>query len=1052
MTILCMALLLNYQPLQATAYYDVGEINQQRLVVKGVVKDKYGDVLPGVTVMQQDKTTNAVVTNVDGQYEISNIPPDATLSFSYLGMRKVDIKINYQTVIDVVLEEDAVAMDQVVVVAFGKQKKGSMVSSITSIAPKELKVPSSNLTTALAGRMSGVIAYQRSGEPGRDNADFFIRGVTTFGYKKDPLILIDGIEVSSTELARLQPDDIESFSILKDAAATSLYGARGANGVIQVATKEGQEGPIKVSVRFENSFSSNTKNLELADPITYMKLANRATTTRNPQSALPYSNEKIERTRMGLNPYVYPANDWRKMLMKSVADNQRLNLNLSGGGGISRYYIAATYNRDNGNLKMDKRNNFNNNISLNTYQIRSNINLDLTKTTTASVRLNGLFDDYKGPLNDGETSGGEAMYKKIMRANPVAFPAYYDASLKPSANHILFGNATRGVEGGGSSADYLNPYAEMVKGYSEYAKSRMEATIDLKQDLHFITKGLEARAMASTSRYSYYNVSRQYKPYFYTYSSYDKRDNTFAVTQINEKDNPTEYLDYNEGSKDISSAIYIEGALTYNKQFNNLHDVGGMLVYQQREELMANRGNIQKSLAYRNQGLSGRFTYAFDNRYLTELTFGYNGSERFHKSKRFGFFPAIGLGWTTSNEKFWESLKPVISKLKWKFTYGLIGNDAIGTEEDRFFYLSQVNMNDEGKRYWFGENFQYYTNGVTIDRYANRNIGWEKSYKTNYGVELGLFDDFELQLDYFTEKRTNILMNRYIPAEMGLSADVRGNVGEAKAYGVDFSIDYNKMLGKEYWIQARANFTYAHSEFVKYEEPNYNENERYRSHVGQSLNQIYGLVAERLFIDEYDVLNSPKQMFGEYGPGDLKYLDMNNDGQITDADMVPIGHPTVPEIVYGFGFSAGNNRVDFSAFFQGSARSSFWLDGSNTSPFQKDVPLLKAYADRHWSEDNRDIYAVWPRLSPTQMDNNTKHYSTWFMRNGAFLRLKSVELGYSLPSNMLKNLRLQSLRAYVSGTNLLTFSGFKLWDVEMGGNGMGYPVQRVINLGVQVSF
>ncbi|NDV83110.1 TonB-dependent receptor [Bacteroides sp. 51] len=1032
---------------------EVKDQHQQRLTVKGTVKDSYNDPVPGATVVVKG-TTNATITNADGNYTLNNVPTDATLVYSFMGMQPAEVAVNLQTVIDVVLQEDAKALDEVVVVAFGTQKKESMISSIQTVNPKSLKVPSSNLTTALAGRMSGVIAYQRSGEPGKDNADFFIRGVTTFGYKKDPLILIDGAESTTTELSRLQPDDISAFSILKDATATALYGARGANGVIQVSTKEGHEGPIKVSVRFENSFSGNTQDIKLADPITFMRMANEATLTRNPDRPLPYSYEKIDNTVAGKNPYVYPANDWRKLLIKDVANSQRVNMNLSGGGGIGRYYIAASYSRDGGNLKVDNKNNFNNNINLQTYQIRSNINLELTKTTKASIRLSGSFDDYRGPLGGyddwgNRISGGEAMYRRIMVANPVQFPAYYPSSIQPDTKHILFGNASRSA--GGKSADYINPYAEMVRGYMDYSKSQLDAQAEVKQDLNFITKGLNFRAMFNTSRYSYFDVERKYNPYYYGVRSYDKKQDEYTIMLLNEDGNPTEYLDYSEGKdKDINSTVYIEAALSYNRVFG-MNDVSGMLVFQRREQIYANKGTLQKSLPYRNQGLSGRFTYAYDGRYLAEFNFGYNGSERFYKSKRYGFFPAVGVGWIVSNEKFFEPLSRVVSKFKLKATYGLVGNDAIGDENDRFFYLSDMNMNDEWKGYQFGENFGYGRDGVTINRYDNRTISWEKSYKANYGFELGLFNEFDIQFDFFTERRKNILMDRTsIPPSMGLSSTVRANVGEAKASGVDFSIDYNKMFKNGYWIQARGNFTYAHSEFVKYEEPAYNE--KYRLHIGQSLKQEYGLIAERLFIDEYDVLNSPRQNYGEYGPGDIKYYDTNGDGQITDDDMVPLGHPTVPEIVYGFGFSIGNNRFDFSTFFQGSARSSFWIDGDKTSPFQNDVPLIRAYADDHWSEDNRDIYALWPRLSPTLVKNNTGVRNSWFMRNGAFLRLKTVEVGYKVPEKLLRKLRVESLRLYASGNNLLMFSGFDLWDVEMGGNGLGYPIQRVVNLGFQINF
>lgn len=1022
---------------------------QNKTITGKVVDAKTEEPIIGASVSVVG-TSGGTITDLDGKFSIS-VASGKELQVSFIGFVTQTVKIGKTTKLNIILEEDSKTLDEVVVVAFGTQKKESMISSIETIRPAELKVPSSNLTTALAGRMSGIIAYQRSGEPGKDNADFFIRGVTTFGYKVDPLILIDGIETTTTELARLQPDDIAAFSILKDATATALYGARGANGVIQVATKEGKEGATKVSIRFENSFSSNTKDVELADPITFMQMANEAVRTRNPLAPLAYSREKIDNTIKGTNPYAYPANDWRELLVNDVTTNQRVNMNVSGGGKLARYYIAASFAKDNGNLKNNPVNGFNNNINMRTYQLRSNININLTKTTEAVVRLSGSFDDYRGPLD-----GGDVMYKKIVRSNQVLFPAYFPSEALPSAKHILYGNAVRETE-----VNYMNPYADLTKGYKDYSRSTMDAQFELKQDLAFILNGLSVRGLFNTSRYSYFDVKRELSPYYYNVSSYDKKTNQYSIGLLNEKANPTEYLQYNEGWKDIQSSTYIEAALSYNNTFG-LNDVSGLLVYQQREKINANSGSLQKSLPYRNQGLSGRFTYSYDSRYMAEFNFGYNGSERFYKNERFGFFPAAGVAWMVSNEKFWKPLSNVVQKLKLKTTYGLVGNDAIGDENDRFFYLSEVNPNDWDKGYYFGTNYDEGRPGVTVKRFDNRFITWERSRKANYGLEATFFNDLSLQVDYFTERRNNILMNRAsIPANMGLAVDVRSNVGEAKANGVDLSMDYNKYFKNGYWLQARANFTYAHSEYSVYEEPTYKE--YYRSRVGRSLKQEYGYIAERLFIDEYDVQNSPRQSFGEYGAGDIKYRDVNGDGQITQADMVPLGYPTVPEIVYGFGFSFGNKRIDVSAFFQGSARSSFWIDAEKTSPFQhinpdpngdnfhQDIPLLKAYADDHWSESNRNLYAMWPRLSTSVIKNNIQK-SSWFMRNGAFLRMKSLEVGYTLPEQWIKKAFLSSARVYCSGTNLFLISGFKLWDIEMGGSGLGYPLQRVINLGVQVNF
>lgn len=1029
-------------------------LSAQTKKIQGQVVDEQGEAIIGASVGVKG-TTRGIITDVEGKFTL-DVSPKETLVVSILGYKSEEIPVGNVNEFLIQMREDENLLDEVVVVAYGTQKKESMVSSIETINPKELKVPSSNLTTALAGRLSGLIAYQRSGEPGKDNADFFIRGVTTFGYKKDPLILIDGIETTSTELARLTPDDIEAFSILKDATATALYGARGANGVIQIKTKEGKEGPVKVTVRLENSFSSNTSNIELADPVTYMQLNNEARNTRSlTGSDSRYSQEKIDQTARGANPLVYPANDWRELLTKDVVSNQRANLSLSGGGGVARYYIAASYAKDNGNLQVDKMNNFNNNINLQSYQLRSNININMTKTTEAIVRLSGSFDDYSGPLD-----GGEEMYKKILQTNPVEFPAYFPASLEPNTTHILFGNAPRG----NSNAGYMNPYAELVKGYKDYTKSLIDASFELKQDFDFITKGLKARALFNTSRYSYFDVSRSYNPYYYAVRDYDRFTDEINLRLLNADGSATEYLNYVPGSSEINSTIYVEAAATYNRTFD-IHDISGLLVYHQREQLYSNKAELQLSLPYRNQGISGRFTYGYDSRYLLEFNFGYNGSERFHKSERFGFFPAAGLGWIVSNEKFWKGLENTIPKFKLKGTYGLVGNDAIGDEDDRFFYLSQMNMSDGGRGYTFGQGLNsggYTRDGVRIERYANSDITWETAYKANYGFELNLFNALEIQADYFTEHRKNILMTREsIPSTMGLSADVKANVGEAKSEGFEFSIDYNKYFSKGYWMQGRANFTYAHSEYLVFEEPEYKE--KYKSRIGRSINQRYGLIAERLFVDEYEVANSPVQTFGEYGAGDIKYRDVNGDGIITELDEVPLGYPEVPEIVYGFGLSFGNSSFDVSVFFQGQARSSFWIDAKATSPFRylevgeedkdypRDVPILKAYADSHWSENNRDLYAIWPRLSENIIENNVRT-SSWFMRSGAFLRLKTVEVGYTLPEKVLRKMRLNNLRIYATGNNLLLFSGFDLWDIEMGGSGLGYPIQKVINFGVQVGF
>ncbi|MCK3684790.1 TonB-dependent receptor [Maribellus sp. YY47] len=1007
----------------------------QEKAVKGKVVDSENRPLPGVTITIVG-TTKGVITDSDGTFSIEVKPTDK-LVFSFIGMESQIIEVGDQTKIDIVLKDTSQELEDVTVVAFGRQKKESVIGAISTVNPKDLKVPSSNLTTALAGNMAGVIAYQRSGEPGQDNADFFVRGITTFGTNTNPLILIDGVELTSTDLARLRPDDIESFSILKDATATALYGARGANGVILVTTKQGKVGPAKISFRAENSLSAPTQTVKIADPVTYMKMHNEAILTRDPLGTILYSQEKIENTEAGKYPLIYPANDWKEMLFKNYTMNQRFNLNVSGGGGVARYYVAGSFNRDNGILKVDQRNNFNNNIAINNYDLRSNVNIDVTKTTELILRLSANFEDYRGPLQ-----GGTEMYNLMVHSNPVLFPAYYPADDEfQYAKHILFGNYNNSK---------TNPYAEMVRGYKEKSRSQILAQVELKQDLAFITQGLSARGMLNVSRLSQFAVNRSYNPFYYEIRNYNRLTGDYKLIETHIG---TEYLGYSElpGDREQNSSFYFEGSLNHVRDFGK-HNISNLLVFQARETLNANTGSLQLSLPSRNLGLSGRSTYSYNSRYFAEFNFGYNGSERFDKKNRFGFFPSVGAAWLISNEEFWENMKPVVNNLKLRYSYGLIGNDQIGSAYDRFFYLSEVNMDDSGRAAVFGEEYNTRYNGITINRYANPYISWEKSYKQNFALEIGLWNELNIIAEYFTEKRDNILMTRSsIPNTMGLTATPRANVGEASGKGVDMTLEYQKSWNNSFWTSARANFTYAASRYDVYEEPEYNE--PWRSRVGMSLNQVTGYIAERLFVDDEEAASAPPQLIGtsQYGGGDIKYLDVNRDGKITEADRVPLGYPTVPEIVYGFGVSTGFKGFDFSVFFQGAARQSFWISAGSTAPFINDAQILQDYADSYWSEENQDVYALWPRLSPTLNSNNIAT-STWFMRNGSFLRLKQMELGYTVPKRVTEKIKMENLRFYVSGTNLLLFSKFKMWDVEMAGNGLGYPNQRVFSFGVNLSF
>lgn len=1010
---------------------------QQHQTVKGrVIEKETGEPLPGVSIVVEH-STRGVITDIDGTFEI-RVHPTERLVFSFLGMETQTIEVGSITYFDIEMEPTPNELDEVTIVAFGKQKKESVIGAITTVSPSDLKVPSSNLTTALAGNVAGIIAYQRSGEPGQDNADFFVRGITTFGANTNPLILIDNLELTSTDLARLRPDDIESFSIMKDATATALYGARGANGVILVTTKRGQEGPASVFARLETSISAPTSTIDLADPVTYMKSYNEAISTRDPLGELMYSNDKIEQTdKPNANRLIYPSNDWYSMLFKDYSNSNRANVSIRGGGSVSTYYVSGSYTHDTGILNVDKRNSFNNNIDSKNYTLRANVDINTSKTTKLAVRLTGNFDDYTGPLN-----GGSAVYNMVMHSDPVLFPAYYPEDADHIGyKHIMFGNYGDG--------GYINPYAQMVRGYRDYDRSQMIAAVELNQKLDFITKGLNFMTLFNLSRYSDFTIYRSFQPYWYAMDNYDSYTGDYHITRINE--DGTDYLTYSEGKKNVKSTMYWENRLNWLRDFGR-NSLSGLLVFTVREGLEANAGSLQLSLPSRNAGLAGRFTYGWDSKYFTEFNFGYNGSERFSKNHRWGFFPSFGLAWIMSKEDFFKPLRDIIPTFKFRYSYGLVGNDNIGSSSDRFYYLSEMSMTDSNRTSYFGENRGISSSGISVIRYANDAITWEKSLKNNYAVELNLLGKLDVIAEYFTEHRSDIFMTRAdIPNTMGLQSTIAANIGVATAQGVDIQADYKQVWNKDFWSSARANFTYSTSKYKVYEEPEYKE--FWRMHEGYSIKQTWGYIAERLFIDDDEALNSPSQAaFGsQYGGGDIKYTDVNQDGVITEADRVPIGNPTTPEIIYGFGLSVGYKGFDASVFFQGLANESFWIDAADLSPFVGNTQLLKTIDNSHWSENNRDIYSLWPRYSSYRNSNNTAT-STWWMRDGSFLRLKQLELGYTLPEKFTRSFNVDNLRIYFSGTNLFHWSKFKLWDPEMGGGGLDYPLQKTLNIGVNITF
>lgn len=1043
---------------------------QKAITITGTVVDSLGKELAGVSVVIGGRKSAGTYTDPYGKF-VLDVPLHATIRFSYVGFIDQTVTVRDSThTIYIRMLPAANTNSEVIVTAYGRKvQKEAVVGSVTTVNPEDLKIPASNLTNALAGRVAGLISFQRTGQPGLDNSNFFIRGVTTLGYSASPLILVDNIELSADDLARLQVDDIASFSILKDASAAALYGARGANGVILITTKDGKIGKARINVRVENSVQTPTKRIQLTDPVSYMKYYDEAVTTRDPLQTPPYTPNDIYNTQQtmdhapGSNPYVYPATDWMSTLFKNRTTTTRANFSASGGSPFAKYYMAGSYSRDNGILQVNPVNNFNSGMKYENYQLRANINLTLTKTTEAEVRLWGNFNDYTGPITSSTDGLSTDLYIKALHASPVAFAPYYPPdSANLLTHHILFGNNLN-LTGG-----YLdNPYADLMDGYKSFSESRMSAQFELTQKVDLI-QGLKLHGIFSTNRYSYFDLTRSYKPFYYSIGGYDPKVNQYNLVWLNHQPGQAqEFLSYYPGTKTVYTYLYLQGTIDYDRHFGK-HGVSATVIGTREQTQYGDAPDLLSSLPYRNLGVSGRASYSFDNRYFIEGNFGYNGSERFAPNHRYGFFPTIGAGWLISNEAFWKGkISKVVTRLKLRGSYGLVGNDNIGSQ--RFFYLSSVTPDNQGSAYRgnFGSNNGFSLFGTTIQAYPNPDVTWERSRKSNLAIEATFYGSLNITAEIYHEYRYDILINRgYIPVSVGIentaSSNLDANLGVATSQGLDLNVNYNHALSKDFRLEIMGNLTATTNKAVYLEEPQYQYS--YEFHKGQPIGQPFGYIAERLFVDDKEATNSPPQAFGNgIRPqgGDIKYRDVNKDGIINGDDQVPIGLPQTPQIIYGFGFSLQYKKIDLSMFFQGLARESFFINPTSqidvanglygTAPFVNNAQMLRAYADNHWSEANQNLYALYPRLSPIDVANNEQQ-STWWMRDGGFMRLKSAEIGYSLPTRWVRKAYMQNARFYLNGLNLLTFSKFKMWDPEMAGQGFGYPIQRVVNIGLNLNF
>ena len=979
-------------------------------------------------------TNVGTTTDAGGNYKLT-VPASAkTVTVSFLGYDTKKISVRDIHLFKLITLADASnKLEDVVVVGFGVQKKESLVGAVQSVKPSDLQTSSSNLSTSFSGKIAGVIAVQKSGEPGADGANFWIRGISTFGSGQSPLLILDGVEITNQMLNNIPPETIESFSVLKDATATALYGSRGANGVMIITTKNGRDSEkMTINLRAEFGASAPTRVPKVADGITYMETFNEARTTRGEKPY--YSNEKIMGTKLGLDPYVYPNVDWYDMLFKDCTFNQNFNFNMTGGAKKIDYFLNASVYNENGIMCKPEASKFDTNINAQKYLFQANVSADATKTTRVSLKMNTQLHYRHAPIQSVSD-----LFAYAMTGMPCEFPATLPG--EESDTFVRFG-----TNNAWNSGFFTNPYAQLCRGYGDQFRGHFTSALTVNQNLDFITKGLSATGMATFYNRVYSAVYRSFTPFMYQLTDYNIDEAGNYSYTSNSTNTGTTYLGTTRG-KDGYRELAFQAKIDYARTFGK-HDVGATIVYMQKERNM-NISDEQEyaALPYRQQGLAGRVTYGFDKRYLFEANFGYNGSENFAAGKRFGFFPSVAVGWVISNEPFWKGIKEQVNLFKLRASYGLVGNDVISKDyADRFPYLTTVDMG-QGYDVYIGNNFER-KYGPILSVYGNPNATWEESRKLDIGVEIGLFDSLNIIFDWFKEKRSGIFMQRTsLPSTFGMSGITPwANIGKVDNSGVDISVDYNKAFSKDLILSLRGTFTYAHNEIVEMDEPKYKWAYQYKA--GHPINSIQCLIAEGLFRDEEEIASSPSQDIYAttypIRPGDVKYRDLNDDKIIDDNDMCWTGNPTVPEIIYGFGFSLKYKGFDCSAFFQGQGKVSILM--YNYHPFATAATpgsgLMQWIADEHWSEDDPNPKALYPRLSPLWNNNNTKA-STLYVRNGKMLRLKTAEIGYTY----------KKMRVYVSGTNLLTFAPFKYWDPEKGsGNGLGYPLQRTYNLGFQFNF
>jgi TonB-linked SusC/RagA family outer membrane protein len=1013
----------------------LGQMAFAQKEVKGVVKDPTGETVIGASILEKG-TTNGTITDFDGNFVLT-VSDNAVLQISYIGFQTQEINVKGKTSFVVTLKEDSEVLDEVVVVGYGAQKKESVVGAISQVSSKELlKSPAGNVSQALAGKIAGVVTSQTSGAPGADDAQIYIRGRATFAGDAQPLILVDGVERQFSQIA---PDDIESISVLKDASATAVYGVRGANGVMLITTKRGKEQKPVVSVTANWQIQSPTRNSKYLNSYESVKLLEEA--YRNDGMPSQYSAEDIEMYRRsvagelsGVEAMLYPNVDWYDEVLRSSAPAQRYNISIQGGTKRMRYYASGELYDQQGlykNLSNDPYGN-SSNIGYRRYAFRANMDFFLVKNLTFSINFGTRFEERRGP-NTNESGSYSEVYYELNHTPGWLFPVSYTVD-DGGVEKILYG---------GTSQYQNNIVARLTEGGFYRASNTInETNFIANYDLGWLTEGLSVKGMLSFDYDSYYK--RMFQASFATYELTD-RNNYQSLLGYNKFNRDTE-LAYSGYSNTTTYKLYMEAQVNYARKFGK-HDVTAMLLYNQNDY------RFQAELAKRYQGLVGRVTYGYDDRYLAEFNAGYNGSENFMKGKRFGFFPSFSLGWRINNEAFMEGTRNWLDNLKIRASYGQVGNDIykVNGAEQRFLF--EQKWEQISNDYTFGTTGQ---TGIWEARYPNYAVTWERAHKYNAGLEFSFKNGLlSGNIDYFYEKRNDILTEYLTRPQWVGVAIAAGNLGKTKNQGMELELKHAYHIGNDFNYSLGFTFSHARNEILDMDEPDLKTD--YRKREGHPINQYFGLICDG-FVTQADLDNPdfPKSTYTEnVQVGDLKYRDMNKDGFIDDRDETFVGYSDIPENIYALNLGLNYKGWGFSIMFQGVNHVSRYYDAEAMYAFVNGGKVKEHHLQR-WnpelSEAENLANAKYPLLHYAGNGDHNQRSNSFFLKDGSFLRLKNIELSYNLPVKWIKHVGMTDCRLFMNANNLVTWDKLDgLVDPESNGSNR-YPIMKSVNFGVNIKF